>query len=129
MKNGYSDDFTKEMVRFRESTVGDPLRRRDAVRLGSMLGLFLQENGLTGEWRRHRIYSAWDRASGAAACTLTRNFSKGVLYCGLSSSMVRNQLYFQKDLILKEINRLLREDEMFGMPKDGSDPVKALVLK
>jgi hypothetical protein len=48
----------------------------------------------------------------------------------LSSSIVRNQLYFQKDFILKEINDFLKKDDLFTWDWDGKgDCVKVLVLK
>lgn len=126
----FSDEFTKEMIRRREATEGDPLRRREAVSLGSMLRLYLRDSGLMPGWNCNRVYMAWNSVSGVSAYTLSTNFVRGVLYCGLSSSMVRNQLYFQKDILLAELNRALRADTMFfGLPADGSDPVKALVLK
>ena len=126
----FGQDFTKEMIRRREATEGDPLRRREAVRVGAMLRVYLQDSGLMPGWNSNRVYMAWDKVSGVAAWTLNRNFVKGVLYCGMSSSMVRNHLYFQKDVLLEALNRELRADTMFfGMPADGSDPVKALVLK
>ncbi len=126
----YSEEFTKDMIRRREATEGDPLRRREAVRLGSMLRLFLRDAGLTTGWNSNRVYMAWDSVSGVAAYTIGKNFVGGVLYCALSSSVVRSQLYFQRDLLLKNLNRALRADTMFyGLPADGSDPVKSVVLK
>lgn len=127
---GYSDDFTKEMIRAREATEGDPLRRREAVDVGAMLKFYLLDTGLMAGWNANRVYMAWDKVSGVAHYTLTRNFVNGVLYCTLSSSMVRNQLYFQKDVILAALNKELRKDpRFFALPKNGSDPVKSLVLK
>lgn len=126
----YPDDFTREMIRRREATEGDPLRRREAVSIGAMLRLFLSDSRLMPGWNANRVYMAWDRVSGVAGYTLNRSFAGGVLYCSLSSSMVRNQLYFQKDIMLSELNRALKSDELFfGRPADGSDPVRAIVLK
>ncbi len=126
----YSDEFTKDMIRRREATEGDPLRRREAVNLGSMLRFFLSDSGLMQGWNNNRVYMAWDKVSCVGGYTLGKNLVNGVLYCSLSSSVVRNQLYFQKDFLLAELNRALRTDDLFfGLPADGSDPVKALVLK
>lgn len=128
--NRFPDDFTREMIRRREATEGDPLRRREAVPVGSMLRFYLTDTGLMPGWNANRVYMAWDRVSGASAYTLNRHFSKGVLYCGISSSVARSQLYFQKDVILAGLNRELRSDGMFfGLPRDGSDPVREIVLK
>ena len=56
-------------------------------------------------------------------------FKNGVLYCSLSSSMVRNRLYFMKDDLVKLINDRLLEDELFTPNPDGKDYVKDIVLK
>lgn len=127
---GYSDDFTKEMIRAREATEGDPLRRREAMGVGAMLKFYLLDTGLMKGWNANRVYMAWDKVSGVAGYTLNRNFVNGVLYCALSSSMVRSQVYFQKDVILADLNRTLRADSyFFALPKNGADPVKSIVLK
>ena len=138
----FGEDFTKEMIRRREATEGDPLRRREAVRIGAMLRVYLQDSGLMPGWNSNRVYMAWDKVSGVAAWTLNRNFVKGVLYCGMSSSMVRNHLYFQKDVLLEALDpvrvgdfwidsRLVESPAgvVYCAHADGSDPVKALVLK
>ena len=39
----FGEDFTKEMIRRREATEGDPLRRREAVRVGAMLRVYLPD--------------------------------------------------------------------------------------
>ena len=46
----YGENFTREMLRKREETMGDPLRRREAVPLDSMLAYFLRDSGLMGQW-------------------------------------------------------------------------------
>ncbi len=129
MADFFQDDFTKNILRIREKTMGDNLRKRNAVPVGSMLKLFLHDSGLLPQWNAHRIAEAWNKASGAGAYTLSTHFAAGVLYCSLSSSVLRNQLYFQRTEILEALNRILLADEMFTPPADGSAPVKALVLK
>ena len=53
----------------------------------------------------------------------------GTLYVSLSSSVVRNQLYFQLDIIKKEMNLALAADRQFWMkPVDGVF-VKNIVLR
>ena len=46
----------------------------------------------------------------------------------MGSSMVRNQLYFQKDVLLNQINEYLENDQMYV--KEGGYPyIKELILK
>lgn len=96
--------------------------------LSSALQLMLKQYGLAPEFRRRRIYAAWDEASGASAYTVRRYFSEGRLYVTVSSSVLRSQLYFQKNALLEQINRLLGEDELFG-GKAGKKYVKELIIK
>ena len=50
------------------------------------------------------------------------------MYCTLGSSMVRNQLYFQKDVLLNQLNEYLEADDMYI--KDGDKPyIRELILK
>ena len=60
---------------------------------------------------------------------LSTTFDKGVLTCFISSSLVRNQLYFQRDVLVHKINEFLAKDELFESAEDGSPAVKILVLK
>lgn len=124
-----ADDFSREMIRRREETMGDPLRRRQAVRIDSMLEYYLRDSGLMYQWNCNRIYMAWDKCSGVAKYTLSKSFSSGVLYCGISSSVVRNNLYFQRDIIRKEINLALAADSKFWMKPEDGEFVKSIVLK
>ena len=52
-----------------------------------------------------------------------------MLTCYISSSLVRNQLYFQRDVLLKKVNEFLASDALFAASEDGSQAVKTLVLK
>ena len=90
---------------------------------------YIKEMKLTSGFNRQRIFEAWDVVSGASRFTLDRFFRDGMLYCTISSSVVRNQLYFQKDVLLKKINEYLEADEM--LVRDGKDVplVRNLILK
>ena len=125
----YGEDFTREMLRKREQTMGDPLRRREAVQIDSMLEFYLRDSGLMGQWNENRIFQVWDHCSKAAKYTLSKSYVTGTLYVSLSSSVVRNQLYFQLDIIKKEMNQALAADRQFWMkPVDGVF-VKNIVLR
>ena len=50
------------------------------------------------------------------------------MYCTIGSSVVRNQLYFQKEVLLNQINEYLDADDMYV--KEGGMPyINELVLK
>ena len=70
----YGEDFTREMLRKREQTMGDPLRRREAVQIDSMLEFYLRDSGLMGQWNENRIFQVWDHCSKAAKYTLSKSY-------------------------------------------------------
>lgn len=106
------------------------MRRQDAVGMDELVKQFIQEMRLASGLNRQRIAEVWNEISGASRYTLGVNFVEGTLYCTLSSSIVRNQLYFQKDFLLNAMNEALKNDELFiwDWEKKGAC-VKVLVLK
>lgn len=125
----YGEEFTREMLRKREQTMGDPLRRREAVQIDSMLEFYLRESGLMGQWNENRIFRAWDECSHASRYTLSKSYAAGTLYVSISSSVVRNQLYFQLDSIKKDLNLALAADRQFWMKPVDRVFVKNIVLR
>ena len=88
---------------------------------------FIREMKIASGVNRQRASEAWNTVSGASAYTLDVSLDHGVLYVVLNSSMARNQLYFQRDVLLKKINEFLESDDLFVK---GSGPaVKNIVLK
>lgn len=106
---------------------GNRVKRKEAVAIGDALKLFLIQSRLAMPHNTQRIFYAWDVVSGAAPFTLKRFFRDGKLFVTLSSSAVRSQLSFQKDVLLEKINAALETDEMFI--KGEETPVKELILK
>ena len=89
---------------------------------------FIREMKISSGVNRQRVAEAWSVVSGASRYTLDVYFDKGVLYCTLSSSMARNQLYFQKDVLLAQVNEYLKNDTLYV--RDGEDAfVKEIILK
>lgn len=106
------------------------MRRQNAVGMDELVKQFIRQMRLSSGLNRQRVDDAWNQVSGASRYTLATDFSDGTLYCTLSSSIVRNQLYFQKDFILKEINEFLKKDELCIWDWEAKgDCVKVLVLK
>jgi len=101
------------------------LNTRSSIRLE---GTFLS-SGLGSGHNTYRIFEAWDNASGAAQYTLRRYFRDGKLYITLNNSVVRGQLFFQKDALLEKINHLLEEDPLFIRDDAKVGFVKELILK
>ena len=105
----------------------DRFRRREPVGMEKLVQDFIREMKLASGVNKHRAFEAWNSVSGAARYTLDVNLDKGVLYVVLNSSMARNQLYFQRDVLLTKINEFLDKDPMFV--KGAGPAVKSIVLK
>jgi len=105
------------------------IERKTAVPLDELLRQMLKQSGLGASHNTHRVYEAWDRASGAAEYTLRRFYRDGTLTVTLNNSAVRGQLFFQKDLLLEKINGILEDDPLFLKDYEACGLVKKLVLK
>lgn len=102
--------------------------RRDAVGMDELVEEFIRDMKLASGLNRQRAIAAWNAVTGASRYTVEVNLKDRVMYCTIGSSMVRSQLYFQKDVILAQINQYLEEDEFFV--REGESPyVKELILK
>lgn len=90
---------------------------------------FICEMKIASGLNRQRAADAWNKASGAAKYTLDVTLDRGVLYVTLNSSMVRNQLYFQKNALITKVNTFLDEDGLFVKQSGGIPAVKNIVLR
>lgn len=97
--------------------------------MDEVVNMYIKSMKLSAGLNTHRIFAAWDDASGAASFTLKRFFRDGKLYITLNSSVVRNQLSFQKDALLEKMNGILAKDELFTSDDSRVSYVKELILK
>ena len=67
--------------------------------------------------------------SGAGPFTLKRYFRSGTLYITLNSSVIRNQLSFQKEALIEKMNATLSGDPLFTSDNRTAGYVKELVLR
>lgn len=107
---------------------GNTLRRREAVGMDELVEQFIREMKLVSGLNRQRVTAAWNTVSGAARYTVDVYLKGKTLYCTIGSSVVRNQLYFQKDVLLAQLNNCLDSDEMF-MKDDDGPYITELILK
>ena len=104
------------------------LRRKDAVGMEQLVQDYIREMKIASGINRQRALEAWNKVSGAARYTLDIFFEKGVMYVTLNSSMARNQLYFQRDVLLKKINEHLEADSLY-VKTPGAPAVRNIVLR
>jgi len=105
------------------------LQRKSAVTIEEALKAFLKEARLSSGLNTQRIFAAWDEASGAGKYTIGKYCRDGKLYITLNSSVVRNQLYFQKKVILDQLNSILEKDSLFIKDDSLVSYVKEIILK
>ena len=96
------------------------MKRENAKKLEVLIEQFVRNEGLSEGLLRVRIFEAWDIVVGgdAAKCTGNKFFKDGKLFCSIGSSVIRSQLWFQRDTIRDDINSLL-----------SGDHVKEIILK
>ena len=94
--------------------------------MDELVNQFIRDMKLASGLEKQRVAEVWNEVSGAGRYTLDVRFEKGVMTCMISSSVVRNQLYFQRDVLLDRLNEALSEDSLFNGRKDV---VKTLILR
>jgi hypothetical protein len=105
------------------------IHRKEAVGMEEIVQQYIKSMKLATGLNTQRVFAAWDACSGAAPFTLKRFFRSGKLYITLSSSVIRNQLYFQRDVLVEKMNAFLSTDDLFT-PTDHTAPfIRELILK
>ena len=88
------------------------MQRTNTNSMSLLIEQFIKEEGLAEGLRTVRIYKAWDLVVGDAGAKATANkfFKDGTLYCTISSSMIRTQLFYRKEDIIVMMNKILNGD-------------------
>lgn len=102
--------------------------KKEPEPVSDIIPRYLRAMGLADGMNEHLVLEAWDKVSGAAAYTLSKYVKDGVLYCAVSSSVVRNQLSFSAQAIVEAINREVTSSEFYS-PKGNRLPLKTLKLR
>ena len=105
------------------------IHRKEAIGMNELVAQYIKSMKLAAGLNTQRIFAAWDACSGAASCTLRRYFRGGKLYITLNSSVVRSQLYMQKDLLIEKMNAFLAQDELFTDDNKSVGFIEELILK
>lgn len=103
-------------LKLRQAAIGhfrdlrfNSMKRENTQLIKTVLQEFIKEEHLEEGLRRVRIFSTWDLVVGAAGARATINkfYRDGVLYCTISSSIIRTQLLYRKDDIIARMNSSL----------------------
>ena len=111
--------------------MADPVRihRKEPMGMDALVKEYIKSMNLSAGLNTQRIFAAWDACSGAAPFTLKRFFRGGKLYITLSSSVLRNQLYFQKAELMEKMNAFLSKDELFTQDDRTVSFIEELILR
>ena len=111
--------------------MADPVRihRKEAVSMEVIVQQYIKSMRLAAGLNTQRIFAAWDACSGAGPCTLKRYFRGGTLFITLNSSVIRNQLFFQREELVRKMNAFLSKDELFTADNRSVGEVRELVLR
>ena len=105
------------------------VRRKEALTMEEVVEEFIKSAKLASGLNTQRVFAAWDECSGAGPFTLKRYFRSGTLYVTLNSSVIRNQLLFQKEALIEKMNATLSGDPLFTSDNKTVGYVKELVLR
>lgn len=87
------------------------MKRENTQLIKDILQEFIKEEHLEDGLQRVRIFRTWDLVVGEAGARATTNkfFRDGILYCTINSSIVRTQLYYCKEDIALQMNKMLND--------------------
>jgi hypothetical protein len=105
------------------------IRRKEALTMDEVVAEYIKSAKMASGLNTQRVFTAWDECSGAGPFTLKKYFRSGTLYVTLNSSVVRNQLYFQKEALIEKMNAWLSGDRLFTPDNRAAGYVKDLVLR
>ena len=105
------------------------VRRKEALTMEEVIEEYIKSAKIASGLNTQRIFAAWDECSGAGPFTLKRYFRGGTLYVTLNSSVIRNQLSFQKAELLRKMNATLSGDKLFTADNQTVGFIQELVLK
>ncbi len=89
------------------------INRKQAITVGEAIKEMFRSEHLSATHNTHRIFWAWDEASGAGPFTIRRYFRDGVLYVTMNSSVLASRLSMQKEWLAEKINAILADDPLF----------------
>lgn len=103
--------------------------KRGPVEIDQLIKAYIKSMKLAPALNTRRVFEAWDAVSGMSAYTSKKFFRSGVLYVTLTSSIVREQLYFQKDSLIQKMNHYLSGDYLFDKQNNIVGYVREIVFK
>ena len=105
------------------------IHRKEAVGMDKIVENYIKSMKLAAGLNTQRVFAAWDACSGAGPFTLRRFYRGGKLYITLKSSVLRSQLYLQKEELIRKMNAFLQQDSLFTNDNKTVGFIQELILK
>lgn len=85
------------------------MKRENTRLISAIIEEFIKEEHLEEGLNRTRLFRAWDIVVGENGARATSNkfFREGVLYCTINSSIMRTQMYYNRENIIAQLNKML----------------------
>ncbi len=86
-------------------------RENDSFSIKDLMNVFIKENKLEKGFQKIHIEEAWDKLMGVGIANNTKSvrLQNGTLIVTLTSSVLREELSYGKDKIIKMINKEMGE--------------------
>lgn len=83
------------------------MKRNDAQQIGDMIRRFFRQNGLESPLNEYRLVHAWNDVVGPVISRYTTNLyiKNQILYVHLSSSVLREELMMERDMLVRNLNQ------------------------
>lgn len=96
------------------------MKKENYIKIDELMNMFVKEYGLENGLQRSEVFNAWDQVVGMKFSKFTTNkfFRDNKLYCSISSSVARDELFVRRVQIKDKINEAL-----------GSERVAEIILK
>lgn len=88
------------------------MKRENYIKIDELLGRFVKEFGLENGLQRSEVFNAWDQVVGLkfSKFTINKFYRDKILYCTISSSVARDQLFMRRAQIISKINEILGKE-------------------
>ncbi|MBO5250750.1 MAG: DUF721 domain-containing protein [Bacteroidaceae bacterium] len=83
------------------------MRRNETEHIGEIIQKFLRQQGLESPLNEYRLLQAWNDVVGPTLARYTNNLyiKNQTLYVHLTSSVLRQELMMNRELLVKNLNR------------------------
>ena len=105
------------------------IHRKEAVGMDKIVEAYIKSMKIAAGLNTQRVFAAWDACSGAGPYTLRRFYRGGKLYITLRSSVMRSQLFLQREVLIEKMNAFLTQDVLFTTDNKTVGFIQELILK